>query len=71
MFTACRIIGASAVLALLPVHAVAAQVPLSLSAAVEQARQQHPRIDVALAAEEAATSRTEQAGKWANPHVLV
>jgi outer membrane protein TolC len=71
MFTACRIIGASAVLALLPVHAVAAQVPLSLSEAVEQARQQHPRIDVALAAEEAATNRTEQAGKWANPHVFV
>ncbi len=71
MFTACRIFGASALLALLPVHAVAAQAPLSLSAAVEQARQQHPRIDVALAAEEAATHRTEQAGKWANPHVLV
>jgi len=71
MFTACRIIGASAALVLLPVHAVAAQVPLSLSEAVEQARQQHPQIDVALAAEEAAANRTEQAGKWANPHVLV
>ena len=71
MFTACRIIGASAVLALLPVHAVAAQMPLSLLEAVEQARQQHPRIDVALAAEEAAAYRTEQAGKWANPNVLV
>ena len=54
----------------LPVHA-AAQAPLSLSEAVEQARQQHPRIDVALAAEVAAANRTEQAGKWANPHVLV
>jgi outer membrane protein TolC len=69
MFTASRIIGALAVL--LPVHAVAAQVPLSLSDAVEQARRQHPRIAVALAAGEAAASRTEQAGKWANPHVLV
>ncbi len=71
MFTACRIIGAVATLLLLPVHAVSAQASLSLSAAVEQARQQHPRIDVALAAQEAATSRMEQAGKWANPHVLV
>ena len=71
MFTACRIIGAAATLLLLPVHAVSAQASLSLSAAVEQARQQHPRIDVALAAQEAATSRMEQAGKWANPHVLV
>ncbi len=71
MFTECRTIGALAVLVLLPAHAVAAQVPLSLAEAVDQARQQHPRIAVALAAEGVALSRTEQAGKWANPHVLV
>jgi outer membrane protein TolC len=56
-------------LLLLPAHA-AAQVTLSLSEAVEQARQRHPRIAAALAAEEAAANRTEQAGKWANPHAL-
>jgi len=71
MFTACKIIGTLAVLVLLPVHAVATQVPLSLAEAVDQARQQHPQIAVALAAEGVALSRTEQAGKWANPHVLV
>jgi outer membrane protein TolC len=71
MFNTRRSIGAAAMLLLLPAHVAAAQVTLGLSEAVEQARRQHPRIAAALAAEEAAANRTEQAGKWANPHVLV
>lgn len=71
MSIACRIVGASLMLLLLPVHAAAAQARLSLSEAVDRARAQHPRIEAARAASDAAASRTEQAGKWANPHVLV